>query len=106
MAHRHGGIAFRWSSSFVEYGVASATELIAEDILAMSSRRRLIRSCRDIALIEESIYVLMPPLVIERAYLVTSKRRQSGAYFNSLDAATKEFNNEILRSEGTPSINI
>ena len=72
----------------------------------MPSRRRLVRSKNDIALIEETIYVLVPLFAIETAYVITSKCRPTGAYFNSLAAANKEFERQILRSEGKQSVDI
>jgi hypothetical protein len=57
-------------------------------------------------LIEETIYVLIPVFPIETAYVVTSKRMPKGAYFNSLAAARKEFEREVLRSRGEAAINV
>ena len=69
----------------------------------MASQRRVLRNWNSITLIEESIYISIPYLTIETAYIVTSEHRTEGAYFNDLCAATKEFEAEVARSAGKSS---
>ena len=70
----------------------------------MASRRKILRSWIDVALIEENIYVLLPFLNIETVYVVISKRRIESSHFNNLDGAMQEFEAEIARSAGATHI--
>jgi hypothetical protein len=69
----------------------------------MASQRRVLRHWNDITLIEENVYILIPYLTIETAYIVTSEHMTDGAYFNDLCAATKAFEAEVARSAVKPS---
>ena len=65
----------------------------------MASKRRILRRRNDVSLIEENIYLLIPDFTIETTYIVTSRRRPDGAYFNSPENAAKAFEMEVTKSD-------
>ena len=64
----------------------------------MASLRRILRSRNDVTLTEENIYILIPYLTIETAYIVTSQHLSEGVHFSELSAAMRQFKLEIERS--------
>jgi hypothetical protein len=59
----------------------------------------LLRKCLkirgNVALVEEQIYLVIPELIIETTYIVTSSRDPQGFHFSTLTAAERYFAVEI-----------
>lgn len=57
--------------------------------------RKCLRIRGNVALVEEQIYCVLPQLIIETTYAVTSSRNPQGLNFSTLTAAEKYFAAEI-----------
>jgi hypothetical protein len=61
------------------------------------SLKKCLKVRGDVALVEEQIYFVIPQLVIETTYAVTSSRDPEGLNFSTLTAAETYFQAEVAR---------
>jgi hypothetical protein len=61
----------------------------------LSSLRKCLKVRGDVALVEEQIYLVIPQIIIETTYSVTSDRDPEGLNFSTLSAAESYFQSEL-----------